>query len=74
VIDLSAVDSNTKLEGDQAFHLNGLSGHAGDIMISYDGATNTTRILGYIDDGPGADIAIMLDGYHPNLTAADFIF
>lgn len=74
VIDLSAIDSNTKLAGDQAFQLNGLSGHAGDIQVSYDSAMNVTWILGYIDDGPGADIAIILDGYHSNLTAADFIF
>ncbi|HWW25989.1 MAG TPA: hypothetical protein VNZ85_08875 [Caulobacter sp.] len=74
VIDLSAIDANTKVEGDQAFHLNGQSGHAGDIEIFYDNTVNATRILAFVKDGPGAQIAIMLDGYHVDLTAADFIF
>jgi len=73
LIDLSAIDSNTLLAGDQAFHLNGQTGHAGDILIYYDNVANVTRILGYIDDGPSGDISILLDGYHMGLSAADFI-
>jgi len=74
LIDLSAIDSNTQMAGDQGFHMDGRTGHAGDLAIYYDNTENMTRIFGYIDDGPGADIAIMLDGNHVNLTAADFIF
>ena len=73
LIDLSAIDSNTLLAEDQAFHLNGQTGHAGDILIYYDNMANVTRIFGYIDDGPSADISILLDGYHMGLSAADFI-
>jgi Ca2+-binding RTX toxin-like protein len=74
VIDLSAIDSNTLLAGDQGFHLNGQTGHAGDVLIYYDAAMNRTRIHCYINDDPGADVTIELDGYHVGMTSADFIF
>jgi hypothetical protein len=73
-IDLSLIDANTSLSGDQAFTLvqHGFSGHAGEAYGRFDAANGLTSL--YLDvDGDGiADMTIQLLG-RVNLTGADFI-
>lgn len=76
-IDLSAVDANATVAGNQAFHFIGegaLTHHAGELAfqrISYNG--NWTTIVSADVDGDGyPDLKISLTGNH-NLTASDFL-
>ena len=43
-INLSAIDANTSLAGDQAFHIGGAGGHAGDLVASYSSPNNITTV------------------------------
>ena len=72
-IDLSAIDANTILAGNQAFHLGGGGGHAGDIVVTYDGANSRTVLQLYVDNDATVDSTIWLSGNHTSLTTADFI-
>lgn len=73
-IDLSLIDANTSLAGDQAFTLvqRGFSGHAGEAYSSFDVGTGNTSL--YLDvNGDGVpDMTIQLLG-QVNFTGADFI-
>lgn len=65
VIDLSTIDANTAVSGDQAFTLvSALDGHAGQAALVYDaGADETALELDTNGDGT-ADVTIRLGGDH----------
>ena len=72
VIDVSAIDANTKVAGQQGFTFIGDSafGHqAGQLQYSYIG--NSTIVTGDVDGNGTADFQIQLSG-HLTLTASDF--
>ncbi|WP_052726426.1 M10 family metallopeptidase C-terminal domain-containing protein [Devosia epidermidihirudinis] len=76
-IDLSAIDANTKLSGDQAFSF--LAGDnqaftktAGELAWHYEAAQNRTIVQGDINGDGIHDFEIQLTGRVP-LTAGDFI-
>ncbi len=71
-IDLSAIDANTALAGDQDFHLGATPGHAGDIVVGPFTGGHTLVSL-YVDGDATPDAAILLNGDHHGLTAADFV-
>ena len=73
LIDLSAIDANTKLAGDQAFHLGATAGHTGDIVVSYDAAHGRTVVDLHVDGNASVDARIWLTGDHSGLTAGDFV-
>ena len=73
-LDLHLIDANTGVAGDQAFHLGGGGGHAGDIVVSaFDVANNRTVVTLYVDNNASADAAIWLTGDHHTLAASDFV-
>jgi Ca2+-binding RTX toxin-like protein len=72
IIDVSRIDANTALAGNQAFHLGGTVGHVGDIVVTYDVNTDETTLELYVDGDATADFAIILAGDLTSLTAADF--
>ena len=73
LIDLSAIDANSKLAGDQAFHLGATAGHTGDIVVTYDAAHSRTVLDLYVDANGSIDGRIWLTGDHSGMTAADFV-
>ena len=74
LIDLSAIDADTGTGGDQAFHLGGGGGHAGDIVVSaFDAGNNRTVVSLYVDNNVSVDAAIWLTGDHHTLAASDFV-
>ncbi len=60
-IDLSAIDADTTVDGDQAFLL-GAGGAAGEMTITYDTANDRTVINLYVDDNDSIDGQIWLSG------------
>jgi Ca2+-binding RTX toxin-like protein len=72
-IDLSAIDADTGSAGNQAFHLDGSIGGAGDIGVSYDMVTNRTTITLYVNNDMVADASIQLTGNYSALTEAHFV-
>ena len=76
-IDLSGIDADTGLAGRQAFHFGATAGHTGDVLVymtdSEDGFGYDTIILYYTNGDAITDGYIILNTYHPELTAADFI-
>jgi Ca2+-binding RTX toxin-like protein len=63
VLDLSAIDANTGLAGDQAFFLAGsLSGVAGQYTLAYDSGTGRSLLQADIDGNGIADLAILFKG------------
>ena len=68
------IDADTGTGGDQAFHLGGGGGHAGDIVVSaYDAVHNRTVVDLYVDNNGSVDARIWLTGDHHDLTAGDFV-
>lgn len=62
-IDLSAIDANSTKAGDQAFHIvSQLSGHAGELAVSYDAGANLTTVAGDANGDGRADIAFHITG------------
>lgn len=62
-IDLSGVDANKKAAGDQAFTLvDQFDRHAGELVRSFDAATNETRLLLDTNGDAKADMTIRLSG------------
>lgn len=58
LIDLSAIDANSAKAGDQAFHLvDSFTGHAGELMVSYDADKELTTVAGDANGDGRADIA-----------------
>ena len=48
IIDLSRIDADTGRAGNQAFHIvDHLSGHAGELLLTYDSSTDTTLVAGF---------------------------
>ena len=72
-IDLSAIDADTTSGGNQAFHLDGTTGGAGDIGITLDAANNRTVIDLYVNNDATADARIWLSGNHVALAAASLV-
>lgn len=71
-IDVSAIDADPALRGNQAFHFGAAAGHIGDIVAAFDAATGTTTVNLYVNADGQADMTIHLTG-NVALTAADFI-
>jgi len=71
-IDLSGIDANTALAGDQGFTLNNQTGHAGDMAFFYDAQGDRTVVLLYTDNSGQAASIFELAGNH-GLTTSDFI-
>ena len=71
-IDLSGIDANTGLAGDQGFTLNNQTGHAGDMAMFYDAQGDRTVVLLYTDNSGQASSILELAGNH-GLTTSDFI-
>lgn len=72
-IDLSAIDTDTVLDGDQAFHIGRTRGHTGDIVITYDEASDQTMLSLFVDADKKADAVIYLAG-EVTLSDANFMF
>ena len=78
VIDLSALDANSKKAGNQAFHFEGrdqLSHSRGELVYEFYGSKPSARhtiILGDTDGNGEFDFRIVLKGHH-HLEASDFI-
>ena len=70
-INLSAIDADTGLAGDQAFHIGGGGGHAGDLVASYSSATNITTVNLYVNNDATIDSVILMTGDHHNLALGD---
>ena len=74
LIDLHLIDADLGIGGDQAFHLDGTFGGAGDIRVSaYDSLQNRTVVELYVDNNASVDARIWLTGDRSNLTEAAFI-
>ena len=74
-IDLSAIDANINLDGDQSFTLVelGFSGVAGEMFASYDSTSGRTSLYLDVDGDAVADMTIDFAG-QTLLTGSDFIF
>jgi len=71
-IDLSAIDANTGLAGDQAFAFVGaFDHHAGQAVLSFDAAHNQTTLTLDVNGDAVADFALLITG-HP-LAGSGFI-
>lgn len=63
VLDLSAIDANMDIAGDQAFTLvTGFSMQAGQMTLAYTAASNTTTLRLDVDGDGKADYQMRLDG------------
>ncbi|WP_198350912.1 M10 family metallopeptidase C-terminal domain-containing protein [Flavisphingomonas formosensis] len=70
ILDVSAIDANTKVSGDQAFHLVGAFDHtAAEFTLSYDAGTNTTTALFDTNGDAAADMQILFTGNVTTLTS-----
>ena len=72
-IDLSAIDADTGHAGNQAFHVGATSGHAGDVVITYDAAHDRTVIDLYVNGDSKVDAEIWVGGDHHDLGVGDFV-
>ena len=63
-IDLSAIDADTTLGGNQAFHFGGTTfdNDAGELIRFYHAGSNTTFIQGDVDGDGDADFSIAVTG------------
>lgn len=67
-IDLSRMDANLTASGDQAFQFVArFTGHAGEAVLAYDSASNTTLLTLDLDGGGTADFSLQLTG---NITSS----
>jgi Ca2+-binding RTX toxin-like protein len=73
ILDLSAIDADVGLGGDQAFHFGATAGHAGDIVLSYDSVANQTTMSLYVDADAVADGVILFDGNHLVFPVTDIV-
>jgi hypothetical protein len=68
-IDLSAIDADTTVKGDQAFHLVGAFTHeAGELTLTFDAAQNRTLLQADTDGDGHADLVVKLVGDHHDFT------
>jgi Ca2+-binding RTX toxin-like protein len=64
VIDLSAIDADTNIAGDQAFSLvSSFDGHAGELWVHFDSDSGNTFVDGDVDGDGQADLRIVADGH-----------
>lgn len=69
VLDLSAIDADITLDGDQAFALvAGFTGHAGQAVLSYDAGADQTALSLDIDGDGSADARILMSGDQTGFT------
>lgn len=62
-IDLSLIDANSTVPGDQAFHkVASFTNHAGELVLKYDLVANVTHLTADVDGDGHADFAINLSG------------
>ena len=63
-IDLSGIDANTTLGGNQAFHFGGTTfdNDAGELIRFYHAGSNTTFVQGDVDGDDDADFSIAITG------------
>jgi Ca2+-binding RTX toxin-like protein len=73
ILDFSAIDANTGARGNQAFHVGGGGGHAGDLLATYDSATDITTVNLYVNNDAIIDDMLLLTGDHHNLNLGDLI-
>lgn len=73
-IDLSAIDANRELTGDQAFKLiqGDFSKTPGQLQVFYDAAADRTVVSGNADTDVRAEFTLWLDG-EVNLTSGEFV-
>jgi Ca2+-binding RTX toxin-like protein len=71
-IDVSAIDADTFLGGNQAFHLDGTSGGSGDIAYYYDGGLDVTVVQLWVNNDATVDATFYVAG-NVTLAASDFI-
>ena len=65
IIDLSAIDANHSLAGDQDFVLVGhFTGHAGELKLTYRPGIDATLLEGDIDGNGAAEFQVMIAGDH----------
>jgi Ca2+-binding RTX toxin-like protein len=70
-VDVSAIDANSTLGGNQAFHIASAFTHsAGEYTLAYDAGTNTTTALFDTDGDATANMAILFTGDVTALTSA----
>jgi hypothetical protein len=75
-IDVSGIDANTTVAGDQAFIFissANFSGHAGELRSTFDTAANAFRVEGDIDGDGNADFAILVNSFNTPLVSTDFM-
>jgi serralysin len=72
-IDVSAIDADTGTPGDQAFHVGGGGGHAGDIVVTYDAVHNKTLLDFYVDNTANIAMEITLLGDHSDGVIFDLV-
>ena len=69
VIYLKKIDANTGQSGNQAFHLaDHFTGHAGELVLSYQSGSNQTKVQGDVNGDGAADFTIVLNGDHTDFT------
>lgn len=65
IIDLTTIDADSTVAGDQAFTLvEFFTGGGGEITLSYDAATNFTTLFADIDGNLKAEMRIVINGNH----------
>jgi len=78
IIDLSAIDANGSVGGNQDFTWGGTTATANGVWYSYNAITNTTTVFADTNGNAGtAEFSLMLSGYNANLdplTSGDFLF
>jgi Ca2+-binding RTX toxin-like protein len=68
-LDLSAVDANTSVAGDQAFDIvDAFTEHAGELVVTYDAKANLTIVSGDVDGDGVADLEIHVAGDQTSFT------
>ena len=74
-IDLSAIDSNSAVSGNQAFLYGGENQNVAANSVTWfqDQVSGNTIIQADLNGNAVADMQIVLTGLHPNLHAADFV-
>lgn len=73
IIDLSKIDADTTLAGNQAFHIVArLDGHAGEVSLNYSKADNTTRLSLDVNGDGKADAVVIVGEDHHDFTG--FVF
>jgi Ca2+-binding RTX toxin-like protein len=65
ILDLSAIDANAALAGDQGFvQVGAFTGQSGQLRLSYNAGTNQTTLELDVDGDSLADFALLMSGQH----------